>query len=119
MGLKFLQCTNLEVQNEKLKEDLFEARQALLDQSNAMHELKNKLMVQNLQLKEKDKTISEAKAQEKKHVHEIIENVIEKINQQVIALNMELKHKMECLKEPLEEEAQEKLELNRNDKALV
>ena len=62
--------TNLKVENEKLKEDLFEARQALLDQSNAMSQLKNKLMLQNLQLIEKE-------AQEKKHVEEIIKNVIE------------------------------------------
>ena len=64
-------CIKLELENKKLKEELFAARLALVDQNNVIVELKNMLTISKKQIAKNVKSFSERKLEYEREIKQI------------------------------------------------
>ena len=95
------------IENEKLKEEVLNARIALLDQNNTILELENKLRVQKLQIKERNQVLLDMTVKFEKVMTDLKDiNMAkrEEKDNEVAFLKMELKH----LSTSLDDEKREK-----------
>ena len=95
------------IENEKLKEEMLNARIALLDQNNTILELESKLKVQKLQIKERNQVLLDMTVKFEKVMTDLKDiNMAkrEEKDNEVAFLKMELKH----LSTSLDDEKREK-----------
>ena len=105
------------IENEKLKEEVLNARIALLDQNNTILELENKLRVQKLQIKERNQVLLDMTVKFEKEMTDLKDIIMAKregkeikekdkaLSDEVAFLKMELKH----LSTSLDDENREKM----------
>ena len=115
------------IENEKLKEEMLNARIALLDQNNTILELESKLKVQKLQIKERNQVLLDMTVKFEKEMTDLKDIIMAKrmgkeikekdkaLSDEVAFLKMELKH----LSTSLDDENREKMTIKTDlDKAV-